>query len=44
MMQMYGDFFFPSLLLLFYFIFCSYVFPTMQKIGEELVCVLDQLK
>ena len=31
-------------ILLFSSIFCSYVFPTMQKIGEELVCVLDQLK
>ncbi len=31
----------------FYFLFCvlsSYTFPTMQKIGEELVCVLDQMK
>ena len=32
----YKEVFFPF--------FCSYVFPTMQKIGEELVCVLDQLK
>lgn len=34
----------PALDPLIFWLFSSYIFPSMQTLGEDLVCVLDQLE